>query len=53
MNAYTAFSIANDLTDDHPLFESLFEDAKKALNVSDENAEAILDYADVSKNTQL
>lgn len=42
INAYTAFTLAQDLTDDHPLFSQWLAAAKTALSVSDEQAEAIL-----------
>lgn len=42
INAYTAFTLAQDLTDDHPLFSQWLAAAKTALSVSDETAEAIL-----------
>lgn len=43
MNAYTAFSLAQDLNDENPLFLSVVEDAKNALGVSDEVVESILE----------
>lgn len=43
MNAYTAFTLAQDLSDDHPLFQSWYEQIKTDLGVSDEVAEAILE----------
>ena len=45
VNGYTAFSLAQDLSDDHPLFNSLYAAAKAALGVSDEEAERILEAA--------
>ena len=47
MNAYTAFSIANDLTDENPLFNSLLADAQTALGVTDEQVAQILAEAEV------
>ena len=43
MSAYTAFSLAQDLNDENPLFLSVVEEAKTALGVSDEFVEAILE----------
>lgn len=45
VNGYTAFSLAQDLSDDHPLFMPLYSAAKTAIGVSDEEAERILDAA--------
>ena len=45
VNGYTAFSLAQDLSDDHPLFSSLYAAAKAALGVTDEEAERILEAA--------
>ena len=42
VNAYTAFSLAQDLSESHPLFASWFAAAKAALGVSDADAEAML-----------
>ena len=42
INAYTAFTLAQDLTDDHPLFAQWLAAAKTALGITDETAEAIL-----------
>lgn len=42
INAYYAFSLAQDLTEAHPLFSQWFAAAKTALDVSDEDAEKIL-----------
>lgn len=42
VNAWTAFSLAQDLNDGHPLFGPLVESAKTALGVDDATAEAIL-----------
>ena len=39
MNAYTAFTLAQDLSDDHPLFQSWYEQIKKDLGISDEDAD--------------
>lgn len=48
VNAYVAFSLAQDLTSDHPLFGSWLEAAKAALGVDDETAERILSAAEVT-----
>lgn len=45
VNGYTAFSLAQDLSDDHPLFASLYAAAKSALSLTDEEAEMILNAA--------
>ena len=45
VNGYTAFSLAQELSDDHPLFASLYAAAKTAIGVSDEEAERILEAA--------
>lgn len=42
VNAYTAFMLAQDLVEDHPMFEQWLAAAKVALGVTDEQAEAIL-----------
>ena len=42
MNAWTAFSLAQDLSKDHPMFAKWFEAAKEALGVDDSTADAIL-----------
>ena len=42
LNAYTAFTLAQDITDAHPMFRQWFAAAKAALGVSDADAEAIL-----------
>lgn len=42
VNAYTAFMLAQDLVEDHPMFEQWLAAAKAALGVTDEQAEAIL-----------
>lgn len=47
VNAYTAFTLAQELRDDHPLFNSWFAAAKAALGVSDADAEAILAECEV------
>ena len=49
VNAYTAFSLAQELTDAHPLFAQWYAAAKVALDVDDETAEAILSAAEVSQ----
>lgn len=43
MNAYTAFSLAQDLNDENPLFLSVVESAQRDLGVSDEVVEQILE----------
>ena len=45
INAYTAFMLAQDLVEDHPMFSQWLIAAKTALGVTDEQAEAILDAA--------
>ena len=47
MNAWMAFSLAQDLTEDHPMFAAWFSAAKTALSVDDATAEAILDAATI------
>lgn len=47
VNAYTAFSIANDLTDENPLFNALIAQAQTDLGVSDEQVASILAAAEV------
>ena len=42
LNAYTSFMLANELSDGHPMFNSLLEEAKAVLGVDDAAAEAIL-----------
>ena len=42
VNAWTAFSLAQELTDAHPMFRQWFSAAKTALGVSDEQSEEIL-----------
>lgn len=42
MNAYTAFSLAQDLSDENELFLGVVESAKTALGVSDETVQQIL-----------
>lgn len=42
MNAYTAFSLAQDLTDSNEMFASYLAQLKEALGVSDEVVEQIL-----------
>ena len=43
VNAYTAFSLAQDLNDSNEMFNSVVESAKVALGVSDEVVEQILE----------
>lgn len=43
VNAYTAFSLAQDLNDENELFNGVVEAAKQALGVSDEVVQAILE----------
>ena len=43
VNAYTAFSLAQDLNDENPMFLSVVEAAKQALGVDDATVEAILE----------
>ena len=47
MNAYTAFSIANDLTNENSLFLSLLAAVKKDLGVTDDQANAILAASEI------
>ena len=42
INAYTAFSLAQELTDAHPMFSRWYAAAKSILGVDDATAEAIL-----------
>ena len=42
INAFTAFSLAQVISDGHPMFKQWFAAVKQALGVSDEDAEAIL-----------
>lgn len=42
MNAYTSFMLANELSDSHPMFNSLLSEAKEVLGVDDATVEAIL-----------
>ena len=42
VNAYATFMLANDLRTDHPLFMQYFSAAKKALQIDDVTADAIL-----------
>ena len=42
MNAWTAFSLAQDLTEDHPMFAKWYSAAKTALGVDDATAEELL-----------
>ena len=42
MNAFTAFSLAQVISDDHHMFQQWYSAVKTALNVSDADAEAIL-----------
>ena len=43
VNAYVAFSLAQDLNDENPLFLGIVESAKIALHVDDETVERILE----------
>ena len=43
VNAYTAFSLAQDLNDENPMFLGVVEAAKTALGVDDETVERILE----------
>lgn len=45
INAYTAFSLAQELRDDHPMFSQWYAAAKAALRVDDATAEAVLEAA--------
>ena len=47
VNAWTAFSMAQDLTEDHPMFGAWCAAAKSALGVTDAEADAILDEAEI------
>lgn len=42
MNAWEAFSLAQELTEDHPMFAEWFSAAKAALGVDDATAEELL-----------
>lgn len=42
INAYTAFTLAQDISDNHPLFKEYYQAARLALGLSEEQAEAIL-----------
>ena len=42
MNAWTAFSLAQEMTEDHPMFTAWFSAAKTALGVDDATAEELL-----------
>lgn len=42
MNAWEAFSLAQELTEDHPMFAKWFSAAKTALGVDDATAEELL-----------
>ena len=42
MNAWMAFSLAQELTEDHPMFAAWFSAAKTALGVDDATAEELL-----------
>lgn len=46
VNAYTAFTLAQELRSDHPLFSEWFAAAKTALKVDDATALAILSAAE-------
>ena len=46
LDAYTSFILAQDLSDDHPMFEPLFTAAKATLGVDDATADAILAAAE-------
>ena len=46
MNAKTSFDLANELSDDHPLFATMLEEAKSALGITNEQAKAILAEAE-------
>lgn len=45
-NGWTAFSLAQNITDDHPLFGPIFSAAKEALGMDDATAEAMLAAAE-------
>lgn len=45
VNGYTAFSLAQELSDDHPLFRPLYTAVKSALSLTDEAADRILELA--------
>lgn len=47
INAYTAFSLAQELRDDHQLFAEWYAAAKSTLGIPDETAEAILAASEV------
>jgi hypothetical protein len=42
LNAYTSFMLANELSDNHPMFNSLLKEAKTVLGMDDATVEAIL-----------
>lgn len=48
MNAKVAFELAQDLTEDHPLFAQWLAAAKTALGATDEQVSAILEAATIS-----
>lgn len=52
MNAKVAFDLAQELSDAHPLFSSMLEQAKSALGVDDEQADAILSASEYAAETQ-
>ena len=45
-NGWTAFSLAQNIADDHPLFGPIFSAAKEALDMDDATAEAMLAAAE-------
>ena len=47
MNAKTSFDLANELSDDHPLFAPMLEAAKSALGVTNEQVKAILAESEI------
>lgn len=49
VNAYVAFSLAQELRDDHPLFAAWYSAAKAQLGVTDAQAEEILQAAEIDE----
>ena len=45
VNAWTAFQMAQELDDTHPMFSQWYAAAKAALRVDDATAEAVLEAA--------
>lgn len=49
VNGWMAFQLAQDITDDHPLFEALADEARQLLGLTEEQFDALLNECTLEK----